>query len=82
MCVFFHKCSGRFKKGVTKAGYSHLLASTSSLRAAGPATVPMTKLRATIACVANTMSLRSLRHRTVIPVATQMLLPLVCLPPV
>ena len=86
--------SGRFKGGgLRKGGCSHLLASTLSVRAAGPSTILSHKCNILsllnddrIACnnrlPVHCRHLRSLRHRTVIPVATQMSLPHVCLPPV
>ena len=74
-----------------KGGYSHLLASTLSLRAVGLATLLSHKCdilsllkddqivrnnRVPVHC----RQVASRRHHTVIPVATQMSLPPVCLP--
>ena len=81
------------KGGQRKRGYLHSLATTLSLRAVGPATVLSHKCdilsllkddqivrdnRLPVHC----RHLESRRHSTVIPVATQMSLPPVCLPPV
>ena len=81
------------KEGNGKGGYSHLLASTLSLGAVGPATVLSHKcdilslLKDDLIVRDNRLPvhcrhLASRQHRTVIPVAMQMSLPLVCLPPV
>ena len=88
--IFCDVTSGTFKRGVTERGVFAPACqySTLSLRAVGPATVLSHKcdilslLKDDHIVRDNSLPVASRRNRTVIPVAMQMSLPLVCLPSV